>query len=69
MRLDLFFHLLLDEHGSHHGALPDIHVGDSLLPLFFLHDFLEDINKRGILVAQRLRIQQRAPHSVSGMPE
>jgi len=36
MCLDLLLDLLLDKHGSHHGAIADILIGDGLLLLLFL---------------------------------
>jgi hypothetical protein len=34
--LDLLLDLLLDKHGSHHGTLPHVLVGDGILLILFL---------------------------------
>jgi len=36
MCLDLLHDLLLDKHGSHHGTLPHVLVGDGFLLILFL---------------------------------
>jgi hypothetical protein len=36
MCFDLLFDLLLDKHGSHHGAIAHILIGDGFLLLLFL---------------------------------
>ena len=43
MCLDLLLDLLLDKHGSHHGALPHILIGDGFLLILFLFYLLEKI--------------------------
>jgi len=41
--LDLLLDLLLDKHGSHHGTLPHVLVGDGILLILFLFYLLEKI--------------------------